>query len=128
MTPQEIENFAQAFVGAVQAGDGELMRSFYTPDAKIWHNTDNVEQTIDDNIKVLNWFVRTLPDRKYTVLRREPLSDGFVQQHILSATLPDGTAWSMDACVIVKMAEGKIVRLDEYMDSAAGAKLRAFGR
>ena len=86
------------------------------------------EQSIDDNIKVLNWFVATLPDRNYRVLRREPLKDGFVQQHILEATLPDGTPWKMDACVVVKMEDGLITRLDEYIDSAAGAKLRQWGR
>jgi ketosteroid isomerase-like protein len=128
MTAEEIEAFAERFVGYVQAGDGEAMRGCYAPGAAIWHNTDGVEQTIDDNIKVLNWFVATLPDRKYTVLRREALSDGFVQQHILSATLPDGTPWKMDACVIVRMKDGLIERLDEYIDSAAGAKLRSFGR
>ena len=57
MTEQEIMEFAERFVGYVQAGDGEAMRSCYAPGAKIWHNTDNIEQTIDDNIKVLNWFV-----------------------------------------------------------------------
>lgn len=128
MTEQDILEFAERFVGYVQAGDGEAMRSCYAPDAKIWHNTDNVEQTIDDNIKVLNWFVQTLPDRNYRVLRREPLKDGFVQQHILEATLPDGTPWKMDACVVVRMKDGLIVRLDEYLDSAAGAKLRPWGR
>ena len=128
MTEQEIMEFAERFVGYVQAGDGEAMRSCYAPGAKIWHNTDNIEQTIDDNIKVLNWFVATLPDRNYRVLRREPLKDGFVQQHILEATLPDGTPWKMDACVVVKMEDGLITRLDEYIDSAAGAKLRQWGR
>lgn len=128
MTEQEIMDFAERFVGHVQAGDAEAMRACYAPDARIWHNTDNIEQTIDDNIKVLNWFVATLPDRNYRVLRREPLKDGFVQQHVLEATLPDGTPWKMDACVVVRMKDGLITRLDEYIDSAAGAKLRPFGR
>lgn len=128
MTEQEILNFAERFVAHIQAGDAEAMRACYAPDAKIWHNTDGIEQTIDDNIKVLNWFVRTLPDRHYHVQRREVLKDGFVQQHILSATLPDGTKWAMDACVVVKMENGLITRLDEYLDSAKGAQLRSFGR
>lgn len=128
MTPAEIEAFAADLIDAIQAGDGTRMRSFYAPEAKLWHNTDRIEQSIDDNIRVLEWFVRTLPDRKYTVLRREALSDGFVQQHVLSATLPDGTPWDMDACVVVKIRDGKIVRLDEYLDGVQSAKLRAFGR
>ena len=128
MTPQEIEAFAEKFVAAVQAGDAATMRDCYAPGGVIWHNTDGIEQTIDDNVKVLEWFIRTLPDRTYTVLRRETIPDGFVQQHILSATLPNGDPWKMDACVVVKMKDGKITRLDEYIDSAAGAKLREFGR
>lgn len=128
MNEQEIEAFAADFVDAVQKGDAERMRGCYAPDAVIWHNTDGIEQSIDDNVKVLEWFIRTLPDRQYIVLRREPLKDGFVQQHVLSATLPDGTQWHIDACVVVKMEQGRITRLDEYIDSAAGAKLRAFGR
>lgn len=120
--------FAEAFVGAIERGDIEAVRACYAPGARIWHNTDNLEQSVDDNLRVLDWYVRTLPDRHYRVVRREALQDGFLQQHVLEATLPDGTKWSMAACVVVRMEGGKIVRLDEYLDSAAGQPLRAFGR
>ena len=79
-------------------------------------------------MKVLDWFIRTLPDRNYRVTRREALSDGFLQQHVLEATLPDGTKWAMDACVVIRIENGLITRLDEYLDSAQAGKLRAFGR
>ena len=74
-------------------------------------------------MRVLRWFMRTLPDRKYRVIRLEALPDGFLQQHVLEATLPDGTPWAMDACVVVRMKDGLIVRLDEYIDSAKAAEL-----
>jgi ketosteroid isomerase-like protein len=128
MKEQEILDFADRFVGAIQTGDVPTVRSCYAPGAKIWHNTDNVEQTVDDNVKVLEWFIKTLPDRNYRVLRREALKDGFLQQHVLEATLPDGAAWKMSACVVIKMENGLITRLDEYLDSAEGKPLRAFGR
>ena len=118
MTPQDYIAFAKKFVGAIQAGDPDTVRACYAPDAKIWHNNDGKEQTVDQNMRVLGWFMRTLPDRKYRVIRLEALPDGFLQQHVLEATLPDGTAWAMDACVIVRMQDGLIVRLDEYIDSA----------
>ena len=118
MTPQDYVAFAKKFVGAIQAGDPDTVRACYAPDARIWHNNDGVEQTVDQNMRVLGWFMRTLPDRKYRVIRLEALPDGFVQQHVLEATLPDGTPWAMDACVIVRMKDGLIVRLDEYIDSA----------
>jgi ketosteroid isomerase-like protein len=128
MTPQQYLDFAERFVGAIQSGDTETVRACYAPDAKLWHNNDGIEQTVDQNMKVLDWFIRTLPDRNYRVIRREALPDGFMQQHVLEATLPDGTEWAMDACVVVKVENGVITRLDEYLDSAKSSALRAHGR
>jgi ketosteroid isomerase-like protein len=61
-------------------------------------------------------------------VRREALKDGFLQQHVLEATLPDGTPWKMSACVVVRIENGLITRLDEYIDSAESGALRVFGR
>jgi ketosteroid isomerase-like protein len=125
MTPQDFLAFADRFMGAIQAGDPDAVRVCYAPDARIWHNSDGVEQTVDQNLRVLGWFVRTLPDRRYRVIRREALPDGFLQQHVLEATLANGDPWAMDACVVVRMQDGLIVRLDEYIDSARAAELMA---
>lgn len=125
MTPQDYIAFARKFVGAIQSGDTDTVRACYHPDAKIWHNNDGVEQTVEQNMKVLGWFIRTLPDRNYRVTRLEALPDGFLQQHVLEATLSDGSRWAMDACVVVRMENGVIVRLDEYIDSAQAAALSA---
>ncbi len=128
MDENQILEFAERFVGAIQTGDVEAVRACYAPDAKLWHNTDDIEQTVDQNMAVLAWFIKTLPDRFYRVLYRAAVKDGFVQQHILEATLPDGTKWKMFACVVVRIENGVIVRLDEYLDSAQAKALRAFGR
>ena len=118
MTAQDHLALATRFVGAIQSGDVEAVRACYAPDAKIWHNNDGIEQTVDQNLRVLKWMIRTLPERNYRVLRLEALSDGFLQQHVLEATLPDGRKWTLDACVICRVADGVITRLDEYLDSA----------
>jgi ketosteroid isomerase-like protein len=125
---QDVLAFADRFVGAIQSGDTDTVRACYAPDAKLWHNTDGIEQTVDQNMKVLDWFIRKLPDRNYRVLRREVLPDGFLQQHVLEATLPDGRPFKMSACCVIRMKDGVITRLDEYLDSAEAAVLREFGR
>ena len=79
-------------------------------------------------MKVLAWITRKLPNRTYRIVRREALSDGFLQQHVLEAALPDGSTFKMDACVIIKVENGVITRLDEYLDSAAAAVLSTIGR
>ena len=128
MTEQQTLAFAEKFMAAIETGDSATVRDCYAPDAKIWHNNDNVEQTVDQNMKVLAWFARKLPERRYRVVRRDALKDGFLQQHVLEATLPDGKAWKMSACVIVRLQGGKIVRLDEYLDSAQAGALSVLGR
>lgn len=123
MQSNEVLAFAERFVDAIEGGDVEAVRACYAPDAKIWHNNDGLEQTVDQNIKVLNWFMRKLPDRKYRIVRREALSDGFLQQHVLEAILPDGRPFKMSACCVIRMQDGVITRLDEYIDSAEAALL-----
>lgn len=128
MTESEILDLADRFMSAIQAGDVDAVRACYAPDAVIWHNNDGVDQTVDQNLKVLSWIGRKLPHRHYRVLVREALKDGFLQQHVLEATLPDGMAWAMPACVVVRMKDGRVTRLDEYLDSAHSAALTALGR
>ncbi len=128
MTEDDILALAERFMGGIESGDAETVRACYAPDAKIWHNFDDIEQTVEQNLKVMAWMARKLPGRHYRVLCREVLKDGFLQQHVLEATLPDGTAWAMPACVIVRMKDGQITRLDEYLDSAHSAALSALGR
>ena len=118
MTPQDYLDFAARYMGAIQSGDTDVVRACYAPDAKLWHNTDGIEQTVEENMKLLGWMIRDIPVRNYRIVRREALADGFVQQHVLEATLPGGEPWTMDACAVVRIKDGVIVRLDEYIDSA----------
>ncbi len=118
MTPQGYLDFAARYMGAIQSGDTDVVRACYAPDAKLWHNTDGIEQTVEENMKLLGWMIRYIPVRNYRIVRREALADGFVQQHVLEATLPGSEPWTMDACAVVRIKDGVIVRLDEYIDSA----------
>jgi ketosteroid isomerase-like protein len=128
MNPGDILDFAERFVAALERGDAAEVRAFYAPDARIWHNTDGIEQTVDQNLKLLGWFVRNMTHRRYSVSRRVALEDGFLQQHALEVTRLDGQSCRLDACVVIRMADGVIVRLDEYIDSAQAAAIRGSHR
>ena len=58
MQTEDVLAFADRFIGAFERGDVEAVRACYAPDAKIWHNNDRVEQTVEQNLKVLGWFMR----------------------------------------------------------------------
>ena len=59
--------------------------------------------------------------REAQLLYKTP--SGYVQQHVLHATAPDGSKVESPACLVVEVREGRIRRLDEYLDSAAIAPL-----
>lgn len=120
----DIAAFSDRFLAALERASPDEVRAFYTPDARLWHNFDGVAQTVDENMKVLAWMVRKFPDRRYRLVRREILTDGWVQQHVLEGRLPNGTDVAMHACCMVTMRDGRISRIEEYLDPAQAAAIR----
>lgn len=50
---------------------------------------------------------------------------GFVQQHVLTGIRKDGVRASLPEVLVGRVRDGKIARLDEYLDSAHVAAFRA---
>jgi ketosteroid isomerase-like protein len=117
--------FAKAFFDAIEAGDIETVRASYAPGVAIWHNTDELENTRDENLAVLAGLVNRTKSRHYEKRRVNVFPGGFVQQHELRIIRPDGVELTLPACIICKVEGGVIIRLDEYFDSARVEQLRA---
>ena len=114
---------ADDLFAAIEKGDVDAVRDLYTPGAVIWHNFDQVEQTVDENLRVLGWMASTFSTKQYDEVRRHEWDTGFVQQHVLRLTKQDGTEISLPACIVATVADGRITRIDEYLDSAQTAQL-----
>jgi ketosteroid isomerase-like protein len=115
---------AERLIAAILAGDIDAVRAIYTPDARIWHNFDRIEQTVDENLRVLRWLVRNVRDLRYEDIRRQRTEEGFVQQHVLRGRTADGAELSVPGCLVCTVRDGRITRLEEYLDSAHFAALR----
>ncbi|MEN3272103.1 MAG: hypothetical protein V7636_864, partial [Actinomycetota bacterium] len=49
-------------------------------------------------------------------VRRLIAPDGFVEQHRVRSTMPNGDSLDLQACVVVRVDEDdRVVRLDEYV-------------
>ncbi|WP_040834981.1 nuclear transport factor 2 family protein [Nocardia brevicatena] len=120
-----MDELADRFFAAVGAGDTAALTEIYAPDARIWHNDKNTEETVTENLRVLRWLSRTVEDLRYEEIRRYPLSDGFAQQHVLRGYLPGHGPLEVAAALFVRVRNGRIARIDEYVDSAATQPLRA---
>ena len=124
MTAIDTLELADRFFAAIEAGDVDVLRQLYDPEVEIWHNTDGVVQRLDDNLATLAWMGRNLPDLRYTEVRRTATAEGFVQQHVLVATNRAGRRIEVPACIVTRVGDdGRITRLDEYLDSAAVAAI-----
>ncbi len=115
----------ERFFAAVAASDLDAVRAIYAPDAVIWHNNDGAEQSDDENLRVLRWATSRIAGFRYEDVRRSATSDGFIEQHVLRGTAPNGEELLVPACIVCTVVDGRITRLDEYFDSAQIAALTA---
>lgn len=119
-----MDELADRFFAAVSAGDTAALTALYAPEARIWHNDTNTEETVADNLRVLRWLSRTVENLRYEDIRRYVLPDGFAQQHVVRGHLPGHGELEVPASLFVRVRDGHITRIDEYVDSAATQPLR----
>src|SRR5581483_12294694 len=95
MTDEQIRELADRFFRAVEEGDVDVIRQCYDKDIIVWHNNDEVEQTGEQNIALLELTFTRLHNRQYRNRRVNIFPGGFVQQHDLHGVRNDGTKVSM---------------------------------
>ena len=118
-------DFAKHFINCIETGDVDGFRACYHDDAGIWHNYDGKTQTIDENLAILKNMLKHAEKIHYDIKRREEISGGFLQQHTLRITTKDGKSLSTEAIALVFVRDGKIHRLEEYIDPTPMAALRS---
>jgi ketosteroid isomerase-like protein len=120
MTRAEILELAATFMAAVQAGDIETLKTMYAEDVTLWHTYDRADQNAADSFRTLAWMKKHVVGVRYEDLRVAALDDGFVQQHVMRGDAPKVDipcmfrAWCVD---------GRITRIEEYLDSAHSAPI-----
>jgi len=112
-------------VAAALAGDATDLFDIYAPDAVIWHNHDLKETTVAENAQLLEAMDGWVKNRSYDERRIQVFEDGAMQQHVLRGTRAgDGEPVELHACAVITVRDGKVTRLDEYLDSREAARLR----
>lgn len=114
---------ARRLMAAIQAGDIAAVDALYADDMLGWRNFDRRELGKPAMLRIIEFLAKEVRDLRYEKIRVEPTPSGYVQQHVLHARAPDGSQIESPACLIVEVRDGRIRRLDEYLDSAAIAPL-----
>ncbi len=129
MTKSALEIAAALFAG-IEAGRSADVAAIYADDIAVWHNFTNSEQRKADNLKTLEGLIAGAAAIRYEVIERLLLEDGRVlQRHNLRVRSRAGEEFVIPACIFITVREGRIARIDEYLDTGqANALRRASGR
>ena len=114
--PADVLALADRLFAAIEAGDIDAVGDLYDEDVRVWTNIDPRERDLRRSLNVLRWLTSHLQDIRYEIRRRDALPDGFLQEHTLRGTVPDGSEVAMPACLVVTVRDGRIVRIHEYLD------------
>jgi ketosteroid isomerase-like protein len=123
---KQLDELADDFFAAIAGCDLERVATIYDPEVEVWHNVTQRTQSRDDNLRLLEHFTSRVEGLRYEILAREFFPGGFVQRHILHATVVSGEPIAVPVCIVIHVVDGRIQRLYEYLDGAAVAP--AFGR
>jgi len=116
LTETEMHELAERLLSAIVAGDTDGVRAVYAPDAEIWHNFDEQNQTVDENVLTMDDLHRRASGLAYTEIRRFLAPGGFVQQHVLVGEAKGGPL-HLPAIIRFWVANGRVSRLEEYLDT-----------
>lgn len=123
MTDEDTLALADRLFGTLEGGDLDAVSACYADDVAVWANYD--DRTLDKAraLRAIGWLFSKLSDRRYEVRRRVLIADGFLQEHRLCGSTPDGTEVAIPVCIIATVAGDQISHLHEYLDPAWAASL-----
>ena len=115
---KEIQTLADRFIGGIEQGDIATVRDCYDPQVRVWLNTNGIEKTREENLEILSGLVAKTSSRQYLNRTITPTATGYVQTHVLHAVHLKGPVLDLPAALICTVENARIVRLQEYFDSA----------
>lgn len=105
------------FYGALTRGDVDAALACCTSDARFWHCFDGNPQDLATASRAWAAMAGAFPETGVADARRTRTADGrYLQQHLFwgRGAAGRGVAWAV--CMIVEVRDGRIARLDEYID------------
>lgn len=115
----ESTHVVDRLVSAMERRDLDAIRACYAPEVLIWHNSNNHAEGLEENFERLAVVFAQWTDISYSDVRRIEAPGSVAQQHTLRARGPDGAEFEAYVAMFVTLgADGRIVRVDEYLESA----------
>ena len=118
------QQIAADLFSAFETRDMDTVRQLCAPEFRARQNLNN-EFDVETLIQFSQAVSAIVKDFRYEDIIRCATDSGFVEEHTVRGTLPNGSQLTLVACVVADIENGKITRLREYVDTAAAAGLSA---
>jgi ketosteroid isomerase-like protein len=116
-------HLARELTRRILAGDVDGVGELYHEDLTAWRSHDRRSLVRKQALRVVEILARQLRELRYEDVRIQPTPTGFVQQHVMRCLSPEGEPVEAHICLVAEVRDGRILRIDEYMDSAQMAPL-----
>lgn len=116
------EKLAEALFDAFANADAEAVRQICSPELEARQNDGELimlEPLIAFSLAVHG----VVKNFRYEEAVRSATGGGFVEEHLVRGTLPDGSELRLPVCVVANVRDGEVTHIREYFDSASAAGL-----
>lgn len=117
MNDSELRELCNKFFDALETRDVETIESLYSDDLEFWINVTGEAKPRDKSLAATRDGYARHRRRTYDDRRINTFNGGFVVQYTLNIMRHSGERSAFWACVVARCRNGKIVRMDEYIDS-----------
>jgi len=114
----EIRELCNRFFDAYQDRRVDELAEIYAPDCIVWHNVFGRETTGRDNLSALPESYTKQRRRTYDDRTIDTFAGGFVIQYTLHGVRHSGHEGALWVCIVGLCRDGRITRIDEYLDSS----------
>lgn len=115
--PEEVMRLAQFWAQVSEEHDVEKFATVLHDEFRMWYNFDPVDRTRSEFIETLKSAHAMFHDQVNENTRITLTEDGFVLQATMLGVL-DGKSISSPYCLVAKVKDGKVIRGEEYFDTA----------
>ena len=125
MKDTELRELCTRFLDAVERRDVDAVADLYAPGLTFWVNLTGAETGREANLETLREGYALHRRRTYDDRRVDTFETGFIARYSVNVVAHDGRRASLFACLVAQCRDGRITRIDEYLDSG---KFRAPAR
>jgi ketosteroid isomerase-like protein len=115
------DRFADAFI----RGDSDLLGGLYAAELRFTSHADGSVRNREQALRAFRTLHPQLREVTLEIIDRHVSEHGYTSQQILRCTAPDGTRLTIPHCLVVRVENECITRIDEYLDRSTVAPLLA---